>query len=75
MDEPKYRVIRSVVVGNAADGSLIRYLEGFFDSENLAYLPKTNVAEGSNFIASDSGDWYFFNEGNNEYNQLGTVGG
>lgn len=69
MDE-KYRITKSLVVGVAADGiTQILYLEGFFHSSNLSYLPKTNVAEGSNFFASDTADVYFFSEYDSNYHK------
>ena len=43
-------------------GEVYEYFEGYCDSSEVATLPTNFVADGSNVITSDQGDWYFFNE-------------
>ena len=38
----------------------IQYVEGFCNSTDTK--PVNGIANGSNLIESDTGDWYFFNE-------------
>lgn len=48
--------------GPDENGNVYEYFEGYCDSSETASLPTELVADGSNVIESDSGDWYFFNE-------------
>lgn len=40
--------------------SYLEYLEGYCNTSDEK--PTKNVANGSNLIDTDTGDWYFFNE-------------
>lgn len=48
--------------GPDENGNVFEYFEGYCDSSEVENLPTELVADGSNVIVSDSGDWYFFNE-------------
>ena len=48
--------------GPDENGNVYEYFEGYCDSSETEGLPTEFVADGSNVIESDSGDWYFFNE-------------
>lgn len=48
--------------GPDENGNFYKYFEGYCDSSETENLPTEQVADGSNVIESDSGDWYFFNE-------------
>ena len=48
--------------GPDAEGRFFEYFEGYCDSTEVEGLPTELVADGSNVITSDEGDWYFFNE-------------
>ncbi len=69
------RITNSKVVGNADGGELIKYLEGFCGTSDVSDLPTVNVADGSNFIDSETGDVYFYSEANGEYSALASIGG
>lgn len=46
--------------GPDCDGKFYEYFEGFCDSSEVK--PTELVADGSQLIESDTGDWWFFNE-------------
>ena len=48
--------------GPDENGNVYEYFEGYCDSSEIEDLPTDLVADGSNIITSDGGDWYFFNE-------------
>lgn len=54
------RKISERVVEIQDDGDVITFFEGYCDSSDEK--PMEKVAEGSNLIETDTGDWYFFNE-------------
>lgn len=57
------RKIGSKLFGPDADGNFYEYFDGYADSSEMENDPPTElVADGSNVIATDTGDWYFFNE-------------
>ena len=45
-----------------ADGTELHYLEIIGDSTEVSKLPTENIVDGSNFLASDSAEVWFFNE-------------
>lgn len=47
-------------------GEVYEYFEGFCDSSEEK--PTDLVADGSNLIETDTGDWYFFNEKTQSWN-------
>jgi len=50
-------------VGSIKDGNKMTYIEYFEGYCNTSdEKPVKNVANGSNLIDTDTGDWYFFNE-------------
>ena len=54
------RIVSEKVLEVKDSGDVIVFLEGYCDSSDTK--PTVNVAEGSNLIETDTGDWYFFNE-------------
>lgn len=64
------RIISQKVVDITAEGTVITFVEGYCDSEAREQnkLPTTNIAGGSNFIETDSGNWDFFDEATGNYN-------
>lgn len=57
------RYTKRQTVGEIKDGNkttYIEYLEGYCNTSDIK--PVKNVANGSNLIETDTGDWYFFNE-------------
>lgn len=57
------RYTKRVPVASETEGNTttyITYLEGNCNSTDTK--PTKNVANGSNLIETDTGDWYFFNE-------------
>ena len=50
------------VFGPDENGNVFEYFEGYCDSSEIGKLPTEFVADGSNVIDSNNGDWYFFNE-------------
>lgn len=62
------------VVGGDKFGNMttyLEYLEGFCNSTDEK--PTVNVANGSNLIESDTGDWYFFNEDAGTWSKMRTI--
>ena len=62
-----FRKITEKVVEIKPNGDVITFFEGYSDSSDFDKRPKDKVAEGSNFIETDTGDWYFFNEKLGDY--------
>ena len=57
------RYTKRQTVGEIKDGNkttYIEYFEGYCNTSDEK--PVKNVANGSNLIDTDTGDWYFFNE-------------
>lgn len=57
------RYTKRQTVGEIKDGNkttYIEYLEGYCNTSDEK--PVKNVANGSNLIDTDTGDWHFFNE-------------
>lgn len=57
------RYTKRLVVDKIVDGDKTTYiemLEGYCNTSDEK--PTKNVANGSNLIDTDTGDWYFFNE-------------
>ena len=57
------RYTKRQTVGEIKDGNkttYIEYLEGYCNTSDEK--PTKNIANGSNLIDTDTGDWYFFNE-------------
>ncbi len=54
------RKINEKVFGPNENGEVYEYFEGYCDSNETK--PTELVADGSNLIETDTGDWYFFNE-------------
>lgn len=48
--------------GPNKNGDIYEYFEAFGDSSEANDYPTELVANGSNIIETDSGDWKFFNE-------------
>ena len=48
------------VFGPDENGDVYEYFEGFCDSTETK--PVDLIADGSNVIETDTGEWYFFNE-------------
>ena len=57
------RYTKRQTVGSIEDGNkttYIEYVEGYCNTSDEK--PIKNIANGSNLIDTDTGDWYFFNE-------------
>lgn len=57
------RYTKRVVIGSETSGdttTYFDYVEGYCNSDDSK--PSQNIANGSNLIETDTGDWYFFNE-------------
>ena len=68
------RKVVSKVFGPDANGDVFEYFEGYIDAEEFESLPTEHVAEGSNVIESDNGNWDFFNEKSKTWNTLLNIG-
>lgn len=68
------RKVVSKVFGPDSEGNAYEYFEGYCDSEEFSTLPTELVADGSNVIESDTGNWNFFNEKTKSWSTLLTLG-
>lgn len=69
------RKIGSKLFGPDADGNFYEYFDGYCDSSEMESMTTEFVADGSNLIATDSGDWYFFNEKTKAWNVMLNIQG
>lgn len=53
------------------DGSSVQYIEGYCDSNEDK--PTDGIADGSNLIETDTGDWYFYNEASTTWSKMTTI--
>lgn len=59
------RKVATKLFGPNENGEFHEYFEGYCDSSETK--PTDLVADGSNVIETDTGDWYFFNEKEQEW--------
>lgn len=68
------RYTAQVVVGKTEEGNkttYYTYVEGFCNNDDTK--PVEGIANGSNLIESDTGDWYFFNEKTKAWSKMRTI--
>lgn len=70
------RKIGSKLFGPDENGKFYEYFDGYADSSEMENDPPIDgVADGSNVIATDNGDWYFFNEKTQSWNIMLSIAG
>ena len=70
----KVRKVVTKTFGPDADGHVYEYFEGYINSEDFDDLPTEFIANGSNVIESDTGNWDFFNEKTQSWSTLLNIG-
>ena len=56
------------ITNRGEEEPVMRYFEGFCGTDDISLLPTVGVANGSNVIDADTGDWYFFSESDSTWN-------